>query len=388
MAQRHGVRRLRLRQRPPSVFREFAAQTGFENDGTRLLDLSGKAAISDADYAAMAPFQWGGASPFAAGRYPTPTGRARLIAVSARPRDDRRSALPLRLNTGRYRDQWHTMTRTGLSPKLSQHRREPLVEVHPDTARRFGLTDGGFAWVETARGRSIFRVAQTVDQRRGELFVPIHWSAQTSTGGRAGALPATARDPVSGQPGFKNTPATVRPYVPEWQGFLVTRARQPAPACAYWTRIRAAHGWLVEVAGDGDPALLLGQLPPGERAEMIDRKRGVIRSAVIADGRLHAALYVSRGRDLPPRDWLVDQLGATGVLATELLAGRPAVARPDHGPVVCICFDVGLKTIASAIATQRLATLDAVGAALRAGTNCGSCRPAIAGLLAKALANA
>ena len=369
------------------VFREFAAQTGFENDGARLLDISDRAAMSDADYAAMAPFQWGGASPFAAGRYPTPGGRARLIPVRHVPRDAV-SPLPLRLNTGRYRDQWHTMTRTGLSPKLSQHRREPLVEVHPDTARRFGLTDGGLARVETARGRSVFRVAETADQRRGELFVPVHWSAQTSTGGRAGALPSTARDPVSGQPGFKNTPASVGPYVPEWQGFLVSRARLPAPACAYWTRIRTSHGWLVELAGDGDAALLLGQLPPGARAEMIDPRRGVIRSAVIVDGRLQAALYVSRGLDLPPRDWLIEQLGAAGVEANELLAGRPAVAAPDRGSVVCICFDVGLRTIANAITTQRLATVEAVGAALRAGTNCGSCRPAIAGLLAKEFAHA
>ena len=370
-----------------SVFREFARQTGFENDGTRLLDISDKAAISDNEYGAMAPFQWGGASPFAAGRYPTPDDRARLISVRHVTRDDAGS-LPLRLNSGRYRDQWHTMTRTGLSPKLSQHRREPLVEIHPDTARRLGLTDGGLAWVETARGRSIFRVAETADQRRGELFIPIHWSAQTSTGGRAGALPATARDPVSGQPGFKNTPASVRPYVPEWQGFLVSRARLAAPACAYWTRIRTTHGWLIEVAGDGDAALLLGQLPPGERAEMIDPRRGVIRSAVVAEGRLQAALYVSRGRDLPPRDWLIEQLGAVGVQANELLAGRAAVAAPDRGPVVCVCFDIGLKTIASAITTQRLATVEGVGAALRAGTNCGSCRPAIAGLLAKEFARA
>ncbi len=370
-----------------SVFREFAAQTGFENNGTRLLDISDRAAIGDDDYAAMSPFRWGGASPFAAGRYPTPDGRARLVPVRHAPRVDA-GTLPLRLNSGRYRDHWHTMTRTGLSPTLSQHRREPVVEVHSETARRFGLSDGGWAWIETARGRSVFRVAETADQRRGELFVPIHWNAQTSTGGRAGILTGSARDPVSGQPGFKNTPAGVRPYLPEWRGFLVSRVRLPAPACAYWTRVRAAHGWLVEVAGDGDPALLLGQLPPGARAEMIDPKRGVIRSAVIDGGRLQAALYVARGRDLPPRDWLMAQLGAAGVQANDLLAGRPAVAVPDRGPVVCVCFDVGQKTIASAIATQRLSTIDAVGAAVRAGTNCGSCRPAIAGLLARDLAHA
>jgi assimilatory nitrate reductase catalytic subunit len=149
-----------------SIFREFAAQTGFENDGARVLDISDKADMSNQDYDAMAPFQWGGASPFATRRYATPDGKARMVPVRHVPRDDGNRAFPLRLNTGRYRDQWHSMTRTGLSPKLSQHRREPLVEMHPDTVQRLGLTDGGLARVQTAQGSSIFRVATTGPTRQ------------------------------------------------------------------------------------------------------------------------------------------------------------------------------------------------------------------------------
>jgi assimilatory nitrate reductase catalytic subunit len=67
-----------------------------------------------------------------------------------------------------------------------------------------------------------------------------------------------------------------------------------------------------------------------------------------------------------------------------LLAGRPAIAGPDRGPIVCVCFDVGENTLCSAIAGQKLDSVEAVGAATNAGTNCGSCRPAIARLLAKA----
>ena len=366
---------------PADIFREFAAQTGFENDGARLLDISDRAALSDADYAAMEPFQWGGASPFAHGAYPTTDGKARLVPVRYTPRADRSRAFPLRLNTGRYRDQWHTMTRTGLSPKLSQHRREPLVEVHPDTAARYGLVDGGLARVATAQGSSIFRVAAVPDQRRRELFVPIHWTDRTSAGGRTGLLPGRDRDPVSGQPGFKNTPATISAYKAEWTGFLLTRDPPATPDCAYWTRIRTAHGWLTELAGNGDPAALVALLPAGERAEMIDVRRGVVRAAILADGRLEAALFVSRTAALPSREWLVGQLDADTTSSMELLAGRPATPAPDRGAIVCVCFDVGLKTIVAAIAEQSLVSVDAVGAALNAGTNCGSCRPAIAALL-------
>ena len=366
---------------PAAIFREFAAQTGFENEGARLLDISAAAAIGDADYAEMAPFQWGGPSPFAGRGFSTPDGKARLVPVRHAARDDGTRALPLRLNTGRYRDQWHSMTRTGLSATLSQHRREPLVELHPETAQSHGLADGGLARVMTAHGSSVFRVAVTTAQRRRELFVPIHWTDQTSGGGRAGMLPGDDRDPVSGQPGFKNTAAGIAPYKPEWTGFLITRDRPRAPDCAYWTAIRTARGWLTELAGRGDAAALTTLLPAGERAEMIDARRGVIRSAVMRDERLEAALFVSRGPSLPPRDWLVAQLGAGDAPVTEVLAGRPAKPVPDRGPIICVCFDVGLNTILAAVADGALVSVEAVGAAINAGTNCGSCRPAIAKLL-------
>ena len=94
-----------------------------------------------------------------------------------------------------------------------------------------------------------------------------------------------------------------------------------------------------------------------------------------------AALYVTRSGRLPDRDWLIGQLSAAQPSSVELLAGRAAVPLPDRGPIVCACFDVGMNTIVAAIAGQRLVSVDAVGAALSAGTNCGSCKPAIRRLL-------
>ena len=357
------------------IFAEFAAQTQFENDGARLLNI-----VAPDDYDAMAPVQWGGISPFADRAFATANGKANLVSVTYTPRKGGARKFALRLNTGRYRDQWHTMTRTGLSPKLSQHRREPLVEVHPDTVKRMDLSDGGLATVETAHGKSIFRVASTPNQRRQELFVPIHWTDQTSGGGRAGLLPDQDRDPHSGQPGFKNSPARIAPYLPDWSGFLVSREQPAIPECDYWTRIRAMHGWVTELAGRGDATAMAKLLPPGEHVEMVNLQRGVLRSAVMTKGRLDAALFVSRDGALPARDWLVAQLGEPNPQGFEILAGRPATPMPDRGPIVCVCFDVGLTTIIDAIATHTLTSVEAVGKAINAGTNCGSCRPAIARL--------
>jgi assimilatory nitrate reductase catalytic subunit len=363
-----------------SVFREYAAMTGFETAGSKRLDISDKARITDQAYDGLEPFMWGGASPFAKAAFTTPNGKADLVAVQHLPRTAD-SKFPLRLNTGRYRDQWHTMTRTGLSPKLSQHRREPLVEVHSQDAQQYGLKDGGLARVKTPAGESIFRVCVTDAQRKGDLFVPMHWSDQISSGGRCDLLPLQDRDPFSGQPGFKNTPAIIEAVVPEWTGFLITQNLPTMPDCLYWTKTRTAYGWLVELAGDGNIAALSTLLPEGERAEVIDTKRGGMRVAVLEDGKLSAALFISKDAILPPRDWLIAQLDDSEASTIEVLAGRGATPAPDRGPIICVCFDVGLNTIIGAIANDQLTSVEAVGAALNAGTNCGSCRPAIAKLL-------
>ncbi len=217
---------------------------------------------------------------------------------------------PLTLNTGRYRDQWHTMTRTGLSPRLSQHRREPAVEVHPADAAALGLTDGELARVMTPQGESVFRVIASDSQRRGEVFVPIHWTDRQSSGGRTGFLARGQVDPHSGQPGFKQVPARIEPQPVDWRGFAVLREPPRQIAAAYATRVRVPRGWLVELAGVRDPGPLVERLlPAGERLESLDPARGVRRSAVLHGAELQAAIYLTRTGPLPNRDWIIAQLG-------------------------------------------------------------------------------
>ena len=364
------------------VYREHARLSAYENHGKRLFDLSHHAAITNAAYDAMEPARWGGV-PFADGRFSTPDRKARLVPVTQIALQNTLPQYPMTLNNGRYRDQWHTTTRTGLSPRLSQHLREPMAEIHPVDARALGIAEGDLATVSTPRGSSVFRATLSDGQRRGEVFTPIHWTDRQSTGGRTGLLPRPLVDPHSGQPGFKNTPARVEKFAPEWRGFVIADALPDAIPAAYATRVRVQQGWLVEVAGDDDPAVLAkALLPRGERIESMDAARGTLRVAVLDQGKLRAALYVTRSGGLPPRDWLVAQLSQFEASTMELLAGRPASPAPDRGPIVCVCFDVGMNTIIEAIASQSLVTVDQIGAALNAGTNCGSCRPAISRLLA------
>jgi assimilatory nitrate reductase catalytic subunit len=380
-AQRMGWRDAFSYDRPSQIWREHAGLSTYENGGKRIFALSGHTGSGNAAYEAMTPFRWGG-RPFADGRFSTPDGRARLVPVTQMALPSSKE-WPLTLNTGRYRDQWHTMTRTGLSPRLARHRQEPLVEVHPKDADATGLTDGGLARVATANGTSLFRVSVTESQRRGEIFTPIHWTDQQSTGGRTGVLAWSLTDRISGQPGFKGTPARIEPQPVEWRGFLITRGTpREEPSCLWSTRVTVPSGFLYELAGTGDPEELFDCLPKGEVIEAADPARGTRRVASLRDGHLVGALFVTATGELPPRDWLIAQLGQQQGPA--VLAGRAPGAQPDSGPLVCICFDVGATTILRAIADQRLTSVAEVGKALRAGTNCGSCRPAIAGLLTQA----
>ena len=136
---------------PADIFREHAELSAFENDGARDFDIGGLAPLDDGEFNALDPVQWpariGTAKAdtrfFADGKFYTPDGKAKVIAPEPpRPRADLSRDFPLRLNTGRIRDQWHTMTRTGLSPRLGAHqqphRRDGHEQRHPrcDESRR------------------------------------------------------------------------------------------------------------------------------------------------------------------------------------------------------------------------------------------------------------
>jgi assimilatory nitrate reductase catalytic subunit len=366
------------------IFREHARLSAYQNGGARQFDLSAQAAIGNDDYDAMAPFLWGG-TPFADGRFSTPDRKARLVTVHQASLAAPLTDWPLTLNTGRYRDQWHTMTRTGLSPKLARHREEPLVEVHPYECETFDLRDGDIARVATAQGESLFRVLKSEGQRPGEIFTPIHWTDQQSSGGRTGLLPRPLTDPYSGQPGFKSTPARIQKVAIAWRGFLIVRGEAPAWPPSLWaTKITVPGGALYELASEGDPSALESCLPNGLRVEAVDKARGSYRIAILNEGRLSAVLFVTRDGELPSRDWLIAQLSETQA-SPMILAGRAPGAQPDRGAVICVCFDIGLKTIVAAIADQRLTDVAAIGKSLGAGTNCGSCRPALARILAESV---
>jgi assimilatory nitrate reductase catalytic subunit len=399
VAKRLGFARAFAYRYASEIFREHAQLSAFENEGTRDFDLGGLSDISAHAYSEFAPIQWpvpdeepsGQDRMFGNGRFFTPTARAQFVSID-KPglAEVPASSFPFLLNTGRVRDHWHTMTRTGKSPRLSLHIDEPYVEVHPDDAAALGITNGGFARVSSAHGSAILRVHLSDGQRRGELFAPIHWNAETASHARLGALVHPARDSHSGQPDMKATPASIAPVTFDAHGFLLSCDAISLSDDVWWARAAVEGGTLLRFAmnapaqaWDGWARSLLGG--GGAFIELHDETQQTYRAACVRDGRLKSCLYLAAGeRPLPGLDWLKRQLGEARLdnsARKALLAGRAPDGIADTGPVICACFGVGLASIQDLIASGAAVSVEAVGQHLKAGTNCGSCQPEIKKLI-------
>jgi ferredoxin-nitrate reductase len=149
----------------------------------------------------------------------TANKRAQIHAVpdgnTSEPTD---ADFPLVLTTGRIRDQWHTMTKTGRVAKLNQHIPQPYLQLHPVDARSRGIQDGQLVVVRGRRGDVRVKAQLTDDVRPGLCFLPMHWgkqltgSATTSNLNRANNLTNNLIDPRSKEPDFKFTAAEVTLY--------------------------------------------------------------------------------------------------------------------------------------------------------------------------------
>jgi assimilatory nitrate reductase catalytic subunit len=384
---------------PAEIFREHAALSAFENNHRRDFDIGGLAEISDESYDRLDPVQWPVRSAndrsdtrfFAAGGFFTTTGKARFVPVAPPSlRSAISAAFPLRLNTGRVRDQWHTMTRTGLSPRLGAHASEPFVEIHPDDAHAAGLADGDLARASTAHGACVLKVVVSEGQRRGALFAPIHWSGETASCARVGALVDPHTDPHSGQPEAKATPAAIARASFRYRGFLLTRRSATLPLETWWTRVAVAGGAGLLIASNEAPSAWRQHVHAmmrenTEAAEFLDAQGGVYRAAAFIEGRLDLCLFVGPASAAPRWDAVKAVLESEAIEDAHrrvLLSGRNVDGLAAQGPLVCACFGVGLTAIRDAIAARTATSVDEIRQALRAGSNCGSCLPELKRIVA------
>ena len=378
---------------PVEIFAEHAALSRFENDGERDFDIGAMADIDDAQFEELPAFQWPrpvGSGPvtrlFGDGRFFTPDAKACFVAVTASVAPRTSTAFPLTLNTGRVRDHWHTMTRTGKSQRLSQHCAEPYVEINPQDAARHCIGDADLVRVSTGLEAVLVRALISPRQQLGSVFVPMHWNDQFASRARIDVLTPPLTDPISGQPASKNIPARIERFIATTYGFAVLRHRPAAVDAEYWAIAKCKGGWRAELGFTGDgrdwPAFIAALVGAGPSVETIayhDVEAGRHRFACYEGDRLIGALFLAAEPVAVSRDWAISQLSerhTTRPARLSVVAGRPGRGAIDRGAIICSCFGVGEREIAAA-AARGCTTVAAIGETLMAGTNCGSCRAEI-----------
>ena len=390
VARRMGFEKAFQYANEAEIFREHAALSALAGKLGRDFDISGLADISDQDYAEFTPQRWPitparkGGRFFAEGQFFHPDGKAQILPVKWQPPAAQTTPrFPFRLNTGRLRDQWHTMTRTALSARLSAHLAEPFLDIHPDDAASLTVKSADLVELNSPHGAAILRARITDAVQKGQVFAPMHWTSETAPSARIDALIAAAHDPVSGQPESKAAVVAVRRYKATWYGFAVSREPMSLK-CDYWALSRTEQGFRAELAGQAavedweTHAREIFRLDGASLSAIIDTKRGMTNIVAHKDGKLIAALFVSPNPVAVMRDYLARLPGTDNI---DVLSGRASADVPNTGPVLCSCFSIGIGTILQAIETQQLVSVEQIGEALGAGTNCGSCRPEIAAVL-------
>jgi assimilatory nitrate reductase catalytic subunit len=426
---RDFARRLEARLRPglPTLFPWADAEAVWnEHRATtrgRDLDITGLSwAVLESD----GPQQWpmpegadiGTTRLYGDGRFPTPSGRARFIASAWRPPAEAVDARwPLRLNTGRLRDQWHAMSRSGTHARAFAHAPEPRLAMHPRDMARRALVPGDWAKVESRRGSIHVQVEASEDQRSGQVFLPMHWGRRF-LGGRGAfgvnTLTQPAFDPLSKQPELKAAAVRVARADLPWR-LLAFGVGGPAGALATLDALAP----LLEGC-DAASATLIGSVPDGWLVRAAsgvpfdadwlagfdaacglgghgvirydDARRHVGRRITVAGDRLLGVRLSGDAGALAAGDWLRDwlQRGAPVTPVRRLLAA-PAAQAPDGfaapGPgaaAVCTCWQVDAAAIerclggidhTTATGAPAQAALAHLQQALRCGTQCGSCLP-------------
>ncbi len=420
----------KLRPNQPSMF-DFATPEAVWNEHRELtrgrdLDITGLSySLLEAEGPQQWPFSKGSAVGkvrlYEDGKFPTTTGRAKFFAAKYQPVADKVDAhYPLRLTTGRLRDQWHGMSRTGSIARLYGSAPEPRLAMNPHDLLRRNFKEGELVKVQSRRGVIYVQVEASESMRSGQVYLPMHWGKRFLGGAESAGvntLTTPAFDPFSRQPELKHAAVKLAPAALAWhltafseckddENTLVDQLSLLQSEVAFMsaTLIGRDHpGVLIRAAHHGAPsAAWLEQFDARLALNSLnvlryeDQRRSSSRRMLIADDRLIA---VRLSGDLAAtesgewlRAWLLSQQPVTEIrrLLLAPVATAP-VGMSLASRVVCQCLNVSEVNIGGHLqatcgsASERLAALQAQ---LKCGTECGSCVPEIKSMIAKASSHA
>ncbi|MEP0355052.1 molybdopterin-dependent oxidoreductase [Paraglaciecola sp.] len=395
--------------RPSEIFAEYTGLTSFKNNGTRDLDLSGLCNLSDREYNRLKPIQWpvissaetkqpdGTKRLFTDGQFYTETGKAQFVDISyTQPEQLTSENFPFVLNSGRIRDQWHTMTRTGKTAELTSHIGRPFLAINPKDADKLNLKDNDLVQLNAAHLCSenlnvCLPVKIDNNQRIGELFAPIHWSATNSSSSNIAALYTDANDKISGQPELKHAAISIVKVDFAHQGQLFVQQNLSIAllkqAFEYFVTTPFDKGTLVSFATNKNLTVLrtwlVNNFPLFE--EWVGANSEVFSSTCgLREGQLALSMGTSNRALELDQNWISSLIGELNI-NPEKLHGLLNLQPDDsfkQGKLICSCFKVGENTIVEAI-KQGNCSVDGLGASLKCGTNCGSCKSELSQLITK-----
>lgn len=382
------------------VFREHAALTQGASAAGRQFDISHLRDLSEASYNALKPEQWPRARrPFADGKYSTPDRRARFVPVTPRQVVQQKTAkFPFIVNTGRLRDQWHTMTRTGLSASLFQHTPLPHLEINQVDLDSLGIDES--ALVESWNDSGVFRALAKSSPGcpPGQVFAPIHWSEPYAFPTLVSAVSKPVTDPVSGQPESKHFPVAVKKVpVAQWWSIASDKPIDPGGFQASFFARQLRH------TNHRTDVALEENLSMDEMKDLLSRQFG----SSLADANTESTMeWIELVDDVSGTARLLLQVEGNPRLVASMAATHPDLvdaavllknakenSEPpsfrslslmgqniDSSPIVCTCFEVSTQQIQKTTKSGPQ-TLDSLGKALSCGTNCGSCIPELKALI-------
>ena len=349
------------------------------------------------------------------GVFPTASGRAKFVNTVYQPVAEKVDArYPFHLTTGRLRDQWHGMSRTGTVAQLFAHASEPAVVMSPRDMEIRLLKQGDLVHVTSRRGSQILPVIAGDDMRAGQAFIGMHWGEEYVSGRGNGdgtfgvnALTIPVFDPSSRQPELKHAAVKILKaelpwrmvvfgWIAEADALALQSALRPAmrrfayASCTLFGRDKV--GVLFRAADDyaADQSLVeeierrFG-IAGAQVLRYDDHKRGNARHILVEDGKLKAVLLSG---DVSAEHWLKQYLEAeqpVQKLGRLLLmpSAEPPQGFKSRGRIVCNCLNVSETEINDALGAQAdgdpLAMLQQK---LKCGTNCGSCVPELKKLIA------
>ncbi|TSA50275.1 MAG: nitrate reductase [Nitrosomonadales bacterium] len=375
----------------------------------RDLDITG---LSYAMLDAQGPQQWplpqgavqGKARLYDDGVFEQPNGRARFADVKYRPVAEQTDArYPLHLLSGRLRDQWHGMSRTGTVAQLYNHVEEPLLSMHRGDMERRQLQAGDIVRISSRRGSLVARVKDSDEMQPAQTFFPMHWGSQQMTGAGCNALTIGAFDPVSKQPELKHAAIKVEKLDLPWRMVLMRRggetlkllaALQPMlqhfdyANCGLYGResgmvlLRAAHAEPLPQTLIDELDVLLGLTEDTPCLTYRDAKRGISKRVVVENGKVTGVRLV--GETLAA-EWLKEVMTHDDFPEDVRLwalapVSAPPTGRQGRGRIVCNCLDVSENEIRAFLAEGT--DLAVLQAKLKCGTECGSCVPELRRLAA------